>query len=461
MSAPTSGAPAFIAEIRRLAALGVPVALSQLAVMAMGFVDLLMVGRVSLDAFAAVGIANPWVFGTLFFAQGILMGIDPWVSQAHGAGDGARAGLALQRGIVMGMILSVPVAFLWTITEDALLTLGQDPELARQAADYVRMQIPSIPFFLCYSALRQYLQGRELVRPGLWVMLIANFFNAAFNWVLIFGKLGFPALGLVGAGIATGATRVVSLILLVGIVHRLALHQGAWLPWSRAALDPAGLRALLIVGLPIAVQMSLEMWAFGGSTFIAGRLGATAVAAHNVTMHLASITFMVPLGLSQAACVRIGNLIGAGRNEQARVATRVAIAMGAGVMSISAIGFVVGRELLPSVYTPDLGVIGMAAGILPIAGAFQIFDGTQVVACGVLRGMGRTRPAAVMNFVGYWVLALPIGGWLALRTDAGLPGLWWGLCLGLAVVALGLLVWVARRGPGSERAMLESRAVGA
>jgi MATE family multidrug resistance protein len=206
--------------------------------------------------------------------------------------------------------------------------------------------------------------------------------------------------------------------------------------------------------------MSLEMWAFGGSTFIAGRLGATAVAAHNITMHMASITFMIPLGLSQAACVRVGNLIGAHRHAQARVATWVGIVTGAAVMSVSAIGFVVGRELLPGIYTPDPGVMVMAASILPIAGAFQIFDGTQVVACGILRGMGRTRPAAVMNFVGYWVLALPLGGWLALRSDAGLPGLWWGLCLGLAVVAFGLLVWVRLRGPGTGHVEAGSAGMG-
>ena len=131
----------------------------------------------------------------------------------------------------------------------------------------------------------------------------------------------------------------------------------------------------------------------------------------------------------------------------ARRAAWVALALGAGVMTLSALAFLVFRHVLPRVYTPDAGVIAAAATILPIAAAFQIFDGTQVVGCGVLRGMGRTRPAAVFNLVGYWMLALPLGGWLALATPAGLPGLWWGLCFGLAVVAASLVVWIARRGP--------------
>ena len=204
---------------------------------------------------------------------------------------------------------------------------------------------------------------------------------------------------------------------------------------------------LAAVGLPVAVQMSLEMWAFSGSTLIAGRLGPAALAAHAVTMNLASITLMIPLGISQAAVVRVGNLLGARRTEQAQRSAWVAIGVGAGVMSVSAAAFVVLRHVLPRIYTPDAGVIAIAAGILPIAAAFQIFDGTQVVACGVLRGMGRTRPAAVVNFVGYWILALPIGGALALAPPAGLPGLWWGLCLGLAVVAVCLVLWIRRRGP--------------
>jgi MATE family multidrug resistance protein len=435
-------------ELRRLARLAIPVALAQLAVMAMGFVDLLMVGRLSVEAFAAVGLANPWIFGTMLFANGIILGIDPIVTQAHGAGDGERVALALQRGIVAALLLSPLVMLLFGLTEEALLALGQEPDLAREAERYARVQIPSVPFFLMSGALRQYLQGRELVRPGLYVVLVGNVFNALFNGVLIFGWWGFPALGLVGAGIATALTRVLSFALLLGWVRVFRLHKGAWVPWSLAAIAPRGLLALFAIGLPIAVQMSLEMWAFSGSNFIAGRLGALNLAAHQLVMNLASLTFMLPLGISQAVVIRVGNLLGAGRPEDAQRAAWVGMGLGASIMSLAALGFVVGRQALPHIYTPDPGVIAAAAAILPFAAAFQIFDGTQVVACGVLRGMGRPLPAAVFNFVGYWVLALPIGGWLALGTDWGLRGLWGGLCLGLVVVALCLIVWIARRGPG-------------
>jgi MATE family multidrug resistance protein len=191
--------------------------------------------------------------------------------------------------------------------------------------------------------------------------------------------------------------------------------------------------------------MGLEMWAFSGSNLIAGWLGAPQLAAHTIVLNLASITFMVPLGISQGAAVRVGNLLGAGRPSQARMASWVAIAMGAAVMTVSATAFVVLREVLPAAYTKDATVLALAASILPVAAAFQVFDGTQAVACGVLRGMGKPRPAAVFNLIGYWVLALPIGTWLALRTDAGLAGLWWGLAGGLCLVAVGLVIWIRAR----------------
>ena len=197
--------------------------------------------------------------------------------------------------------------------------------------------------------------------------------------------------------------------------------------------------------------MSLEMWAFAGSNFIAGGLGAEAVAAHSLVMNLASITFMVPLGIAQGTAVRVGNLIGAGALAQSQRAAWLGIAMGAGFMTLSAVGFVVGREVLPRLYTPETVVIAAAAAILPIAGAFQVFDGTQSVASGVLRAMGRPGPSAVFNLVGYWGIALPLGGWLALRAGAGLPGLWWGLCIGLVLVALTLVFWIWRGGPALAR----------
>jgi MATE family multidrug resistance protein len=440
-------------EVRRLLTLAWPVAVAQAATMLMGFVDLLMVGRLGADAMNAIGLANPWVFGTMFFAVGMISGIDPLVSQAHGAGDGERAARALQRGIIVALALSPALILLWTQTGAFLSLSGQDPGHAAAADTYVWVQVPSIPFFLLSAALRQYLQGRELVRPAMWVVGIANIFNVLFNWVLIFGNLGFPALGLEGAGIATALTRVLSFFALLAFVRSFRLHAGAWIPWSREILRWPGFRQLLGLGIFIAIQSSLEMWAFGASNLIAGRLGTHALAAHVIVMHMASFSFMFVLGVSQATTVRVGNLLGAGRPADAQRAGSIGIVLGGLVMGCFAAVFLIGRNVIPSIYVDDAAVVAVAVSIVPMAAAFQVFDGLQNTACGVLRGMGRPRPAVVANTIAYWVIALPLGYWLALQTDAGIQGLWSALTVGLVVVAIGLVFYLSRRGPATVQAL--------
>ncbi len=435
------------AEIRRLAALALPVAATQVGTMLLGVVDTLMLGRVDTQALAAAAIANVWIYGTSQFAIGMLCGIDPIVAQAHGAREGAIAGQAIQRGLVLSVLLSVPLALCWLGSERFLVATGQAPALAKLAQEYTAVQIPSLPFYLAFHALRQYLQGREIVRPALLVMVVANVVHIVGNWALIFGHLGAPELGLVGAGIATSLTRIACFAGLVGLILALDLHRGAWVPWSRAAFSSRELTRIVGLGLPVGVQTSLEVWAFSGAALIAGRLGTAALAAHSIVLNMAALSFMMPLGVSLAAVTRVGNLLGARRPEDAQRAAWVAIGLGAGVMALSAVGFVALRQWLPRLYTHDTEVIALCAAILPIAAAFQIFDGAQVAGCGVLRGMGRTRPAALFNLISYWLLGLPLGAWLGLRAGFGLAGIWWGLCIGLACVATLLIGFIHLRGP--------------
>lgn len=439
--------PPLRAEIRKLLSLALPIMAAQVGTLLMGTVDTLMVGRVSVDSLAAGAIANAWIYSSLLFGQGMVLGIDPIVTQAHGAGHPQRVALAFQRGVVLVLGVTVPLSVMWLYTEPILLAFGQDPTLAKLAHDYTQVQIPSISFFLVFLALRQYLQGREIVRPAMWVILFANLFNALANWVLIFGKWGFPELGLTGAGIATSLTRAFTLVGLVAWVWFFGLHRAAWLPWSRRVLEWRGLAEVLALGIPVALQISLEMWAFSASTLLVGQLGSTALAAHTIVLNMAALAFMMPLGISQGTVTRVGNLLGAHRPHDAQRAAWVSLAMGAGVMLVSAGLFVSLRHWLPALYSSDAAVLALGAAILPIAGAFQIFDGTQVVGCGVLRGMGRTRPAAVFNFIAYWVLALPLAAWWGLRLGHGLEAIWWALCLGLAVVAGLLVAWIHFRGP--------------
>ena len=436
-----------VTEARKLSTLAAPIIITQVTSMLLGVVDILMVGHVGVDALGAASLGRLWLFGTMLMGMGILFGLDPVITQAHGRRDPRSLGVTLQRGILLALVVSIPLGVAWGFTGDVLILLQQKRDLARLAQTYAVVQIPSIPAILLFTVFRQYLQGRAIMRPAMWTAIAANGINILVNWVLIFGHLGFPAMGLKGAGIATTLTRIFMFLTLGGMLVGLKLHRGGWVPWSRRAFRLSGLREIAYYGLPVGAQLGLEVWAFEIATLMAGRLSKVDLAAHTIAINLASFSFMVPLGIALAAVTRVGNLIGEGRTKRAQTASWVALGMGAGVMTGSAVLFILLRGLLPRIYTTDAAVIATTAGILPIAAAFQVFDGTQVVGGGILRGMGRTRPAAAFNLLGYYLLALPLAAWLTFARHLGLPGIWWGLSLGLASVAVMLVAWIWRKGP--------------
>lgn len=432
-------------ELRALLKLGLPAAGTQLAAMLLGVVDTMMVGRVSTHALDAVALGHLWIYGTMIFGMGLIWGMDPLMSQAHGAGDGGKVGRTLHSGFLLVLLLIPPLWWAWAQTEAVMLAFGQTPELAAAADVYVTTQLYSMVPFLLYLTLRQYLQARGIVMPALWVMVVANVFNVAANWALIFGHLGFEAQGLVGAARATAATRTFTLVALVAWILIASLHEGAWERPTLESMSPSGVWTIIKLGLPIGLQYMLEGWAFQVSTLLAGRLGEPELAAHTIALNLASLTFMLPMGLSLGVATRVGNLVGAGQPGRAQYAARLSLMMGAGVMAASAMMLVLGRGALPYLYTEDVAVVALAASIFPIAGAFQVFDGIQVVGGAILRGVGSTRPAAVFNLVAYYALGLPLGMALTFGLGWGLRGLWTGLAVGLAIVAGILLWWIFSR----------------
>ena len=431
-------------EVRTLARLAWPVVASQLGLMTYALVDMAMLGRLGAREMAAAALADACIFGSMILGAGVVMGIDPLVSQAHGAGRGEDAGRALQHGIVLAILAAVPISFVWSNVDRMLLLLGQTRDLASLGQAYATPQIWSIAPALVFGALRAYVQGRGLMTLPLYVILCTNLLNVFLNWALIFGRLGMPAMGIAGAGLATGIARAAMPLGLALLVFGRGLHRGAWTPWSR---DAFAIGPAFRIGLPLALQIGLEVWAFNLCTLIAGILGAATAAAHAVVLKLASFTFMVPLGISVAAATRVGNRIGAGDREGAQHSAHVALGVGAGVMCLSALAFLLLPRPLAALFTPKRDVIAIALTIFPIAAAFQVFDGTQAVGGGILRGMGTPRPAAIFNLLGYYVLALPLGWLLAFDTGLGLRGIWIGLAFGVAVVAALLLGWIVYRGP--------------
>lgn len=431
-------------ETLTLLRLAWPAALTQLGMMLLGLVDTVMVSHYSVHALAAASLGNQWATNCLMAGMGIVVGIDPIVSQAHGAQDARGMGLALQRGIILSGLVSIPVTLALMATETILLASGQDPLVAHHAHRFAIIQAPTVVFFLLTVAMRHYLQGRSILRPALLVMMVGNLFNAFANWLLVFGNLGLPELGLEGSALATASSRVLICVLLAMAIVYGKLHEGAWVPWSRDALDLRALGHVFAVGLPIGMHFMVEMGAFTVATLMAGRLGELALGAHTITLNMASLTFMLPLGVSIAASTRVGNLVGAGDLKTMRASMRVALVLGVGVMGVCGLGFIVLRHWLPRLYSEEPQLIALAASVLPIAAAFQISDGTQVVCSGVLRGMGRTTAAAVTNLLAYYALGLPLAYYFAFHLDHGLHGIWWSLALALTVVATVLTIWMLR-----------------
>jgi MATE family multidrug resistance protein len=352
--------------------------------------------------------------------------------------------LAFQRGLVVAVALSLPLMAIWLATEPALVALGQDPQVAALAGRHMTARLPAALGLLLFTAGRQYLAGRAITRPAMWIMLLGNGVNVALNWILIFGHLGAPALGVVGSGLATGITNLLLPVALFAWIRGARLHAGAWRPFDRRVFARRGLARFLALGFPVGLQLALESNAFTVAMLIVGSLGVAELAAHQVVINLASFTFMLPLGIAIGAGARAGNLIGAKDAAGLRLVCRVALAMGGGVMALAAIAFVLGREALPRIYLADPAVGAIAASILPIAAAFQIFDGIQVVGGGLMRGMGRPQAGAIANFVAFYVVGLPLAALLAFRFGLGIVGIWWGLAAGLACVAVIQCVWVTR-----------------
>jgi multidrug resistance protein, MATE family len=441
-------------EARKLTSLATPVALTQLASMLLWTIDLLMVGQIDVLSLNAVSLGRLWVMGTSICAMGLIFGLDAIASQAHGARDRNRLGDVLLHAGVLALAVSVPLGGLWLGTGRLLLAFGQDPATVELAHRFVVVQIPGLPFFLLFVAVKQYLQARGIVRPAMWVSFGACGLNAFLNWLLIYGHWGLPRLGAVGAGVATAITEVAMVAALLFAIRHFRLQRGAATITDLTRLRVKGLAEILRLGLPVALMLALEYWAFAISSLWAGWLGKTELAAHSIAINLASIAYMVPLGIGLGASARVGNLIGAGEPRAAQRAAWVAFALGGGVMAAFALLFVAGRSWIPTWFTLDPTVIALAATLLPVAAAFELFDGLQVVGSGVLRGMGRTRPAALFNLIGYYLLGLPLAAWLGRPERLGLVGIWWGLALGLAVVAGLSVVWVALRGPARATPVL-------
>lgn len=436
------------AEVRATLALATPLAAANVAQMVMGLTNTIMVGHLGGNALGAAGLGGGLYFTLVIICRSVLAAVAPLAAHAIGAGNQRDAGLIAGAGLALGALVALPVIAVLSVLDRFLVTIGYDPALAAEVGRYLEAIRWGAPAFLAFEVLRALFAATSRARIVMLALFLGIPANAALNWALIFGHLGAPALGITGAGCATA---IVQWTMSLGLgLYLLFLPSQTPLRVSRAV--GSKMLSILRLGLPIGGLVALEVTLFATAGIVVGLLGSDALGAHQLVLNFASLTFMVPLGLGQAATVRIGYEIGAGSPERARRAGLVALAIGALVMGVTGVFIWTAPRLITGLYIDaadpaNAGLVAIALQLLRIAALFQILDGTQVVAAGALRGYRDTVwPMAIAAF-GYWGVGFA-GGWvLAFPFGRGAEGLWWGLALGLAVVASLLtarFLWRAR-----------------
>jgi len=452
--------PSIRSEFMPMLKIAVPVVLAELGWMTMGVVDTVMVGRLGPEAISAAGVGNAMHIAFAIFGMAVMLGLDTLVSQAYGAHDIDDCHRWFFDGLTLAGLMTVPIMAVLTLVWFAIPEMGFHDAVRPLLDSYFGVLIWSTPFLLAYAVCRRYLQGMHAATPVMFALVTANLINAAGNWLLVYGHLGLPALGVRGSAWATVISRAYMLAALLVAVWWIDKRRTAELVSqdSSAArlskvglwhvdrtLNAARLRRLLALGLPAASQVGAEVGVFALATALSGMLDPISSASHQIALNLAGVAFMVPLGLGSAGAVRVGHAVGARDSARASAAGWTAILLAAGFMIVAALTFVVVPTQLIGLFTKDPDVLSVGTSLLLLAAVFQLFDGIQGVITGTLRGIGDTRTPMVVNLVAHWLVGLPTGYLLCFVMGWGVYGLWVGLSLGLIVTGTILFyVWTMK-----------------
>jgi MATE family multidrug resistance protein len=447
-------------ELRALLPIAAPLAAANLANMAMGLTNAVMVGYLGGAALSAAGLGGGLYFTIGITCQSVLTAVAPLAARAIGARSHHLAGEIAAAGLVLAIVAAVPVIGMLSMLERLLAAIGYEPGLAAEIGLYLDAIRWGVPGFLAFGVLRALLAASSRARLVMIVLLVAVPANAALNWALIFGHLGLPALGIAGSGWSTAIIQSLMSLALAAVLLLAPRHTPMRL--GHRMLRQAG--DILGLGLPIGGIIALETGVFMTTGILMGLLGSAALGAHQLVINFASLCFMVPLGIGQAATVRVALELGAERPVRASRAAVVALALGAATMMLAALAIWLAPLAICRVYLDiddpaNRELVAIALPLLAIAGLFQIADGVQAIAAGVLRGYRDTTVPMALAAIGYWGIGFA-GGWaLAFPLGQGAVGLWWGLALGLLAVALLLTLRVWGIARSAERGVIAAAPV--
>lgn len=427
-------------EARASFLLAYPVMISMLGQVMTGVADSIMIGWTGAVPLAASSLANVFFSVLLFFGVGVSYAITPLVAEASGAGDSKRIIEALRHGLLINGVVAVILMALVFGGQGALRHIGQPTDVVELAIPYLLIITLSIFPTMVFQSFRQFAEGLHRTRMAMVIMIAGNLLNVGLNYVLIYGIWIFPELGLNGAGWATLIARIVMAVWMAAYVY-----YGRWFTAYRDGFRMGDysrdlINRMLHIGIPAGAQFIFEAAAFGFSAVMMGWLGANTLAAHQIAINLATVSYMTTSGLGAAATIRVGTFLGQRDGLAVRRAGFTLIGLAVLVMLLWAVAFITGNHFLPGLYIDDAAVLSIAAPLMVIAGFFQLSDGMQVVCAGALRGLQDVKVPSLLIFVAYWVLALPIGYLLAFPMGYGAIGIWLGLLLGLTLTAAAM-VW--------------------
>lgn len=420
--------------------LALPVIVGQLGLIMMGVVDSFMVGELGADYLAAAALSNHIMILILIVALGVSMAVTPLVAISIGAERNDDVQKLFNQSLIVNFLLGLIVAALIFLASEFIHLLNQPILVVRYASSYTKILAFSIIPWMMYQTYKQFIEGLSITFPPMIITILANIVNGFTNWLFIYGNLGLPKLYLDGAGIATLLSRIFMMLVLVLYANKTSRFRQYKLYPFTGNFDYKVVKKILRLGLPSGFQYFFEVGAFSFAVVMVGWLGAKSLAAHQIAINIASVSFMAATGISAAGSIRVGNAVGREDINETRQAGFTAIALGASIMFCAGIIFILFRNLLPGFYISDDDVISIASSLLVIAAIFQIFDGTQAVGIGVLRGLTDVKIPTMITFLAYWVISLPIGYVLGFVMNYGVQGVWIGLLIGLASSAVMLTI---------------------
>jgi multidrug resistance protein, MATE family len=416
--------------------LSYPVIIGQAGIIMMGVVDNLLVGGLGASALAAASIANSLFILIFILGIGICTAVTPLVAISLGAQRKQDCGTIFTNGHIVNIVISFILMLITYFAADYFSVLHQPEQVVKLAAPYTKILALSMIPVLIFQTNKQFIEGLSVMRPGMVISIAANIINGLVGWTLIYGKFGMPALGLNGAGVATFCSRVFMALSISIYIYYSSKFRDLNLSLRIKNINLLIIKKILALGIPSATQYFFEVGAFTFAAIMVGWLGTDQLAAHQIALNLASISFMCTLGISTAGSIRVSLGVGKKNITETRRAGFTAILLGEGLMAFFGIIFIVFRNNLPAFYINDPAVVSIASSLLIIAALFQIFDGTQAVGIGILRGLTDVKGPTVVTFIAYWVIGLPVGYLLGFHYNLGVQGVWIGLMFGLITSAV-------------------------